>query len=371
MQERERRRVLDLGRVPDRAEAGQLALFAQRQRGRSPIAMQLRRRTRRRAPRERAGRLALLPAHTAAADLLERQPRVEGHRVEQLLRGHRAAEHVEVEPEAQRQLGDHLPAGAHLARPRDRRAQALQAPVGVHDRALLLGVGLGREDDVGVLGDRLGQERGVGDDRARGAASARRHSSRVGQVAQRVGLQQVEASARPRERLGDRVRVAPAGSTARRGRGRRSAARRPRAGRARWRARDFEQPGAVDARRARARRRSAAARARRRAVGPAARRSPHSTTTSRGRSRAARRAAAPRARRRSPPALRCELLDLAPVGALAQARRERRVDDRPGASARAACALGLERALRGHATASFSRGGARPCAGAGRGSARR
>ena len=46
----------------------------------------------------------------------------------------------------------------------DRRAQPLQAPVGVRDRALLLRVGLGGEDDGRVLADALGEERGVGDD---------------------------------------------------------------------------------------------------------------------------------------------------------------------------------------------------------------
>ena len=63
---------------------------------------------------------------------------------------------------------------------RDRRAQALEAPVGVDDRALLLRVDLGREDDVGVLADRLGEERGVRDHGARGGSSARSHSARSG-----------------------------------------------------------------------------------------------------------------------------------------------------------------------------------------------
>ena len=49
------------------------------------------------------------------------------------------------------ELGEHLPLGARLALAADRAAQALQAPVGVGDRALLLGVGLGREDDGRVL----------------------------------------------------------------------------------------------------------------------------------------------------------------------------------------------------------------------------
>ena len=43
----------------------------------------------------------------------------------------------------------------------------LEPPVGVGERALLLGVGLGREDDVGVLADALGEEGGVRDHAAR------------------------------------------------------------------------------------------------------------------------------------------------------------------------------------------------------------
>src|ERR1700679_1084368 len=77
--------------------------------------------------RERRGRLALLPAHAAPADLLECQPGVERDRVEQLPGGHRPREDVEVEITAARELGDHGPPGPRLALAADRGAQALQA----------------------------------------------------------------------------------------------------------------------------------------------------------------------------------------------------------------------------------------------------
>ena len=67
--------------------------------------------------------------------------------------------------------------GADLAGVGDGDPQPLQAAVGVHHRALLLGVGLGGEDDVGVLGQALGQHRGVGDDE-RGASAARAPTGR-------------------------------------------------------------------------------------------------------------------------------------------------------------------------------------------------
>ena len=50
--------------------------------------------------------------------------------------------------------------------------QPLHAPVRMHERALLLGVGLGGEDDVGVLADRVGQQRVDGDHGLRGAQRA-------------------------------------------------------------------------------------------------------------------------------------------------------------------------------------------------------
>ena len=122
-----------------------------------------------------------------AADLLGREPGVErdlgGDRGERLGRG--------LDPglvaERGGELGQHLPDRAHLARARDRGAQALQAAVGVGDRALLLGVGLGREDDVGGLG------RGVVEagDRDHGPRLAQRlgPAGAVGQLADRVGAE--------------------------------------------------------------------------------------------------------------------------------------------------------------------------------------
>ena len=61
----------------------------------------------------------------------------------------------------------------------------------MRERALLLRIGLGGEDDGGVLTDALGEERGVGDDRRR---LLERGGPRVapGQVAERVDVQQVE-----------------------------------------------------------------------------------------------------------------------------------------------------------------------------------
>ena len=124
--------------------------------------------------REVACRIALLPADAAAADLVEREAGVErdlrGERGEGLGGG--------VDPglvaQAGGELGQHLPAGAGVAGVRDGRAQALQAAVGVGDGALLLGVGLGGEDHVGVL-RRLVLEHRDGDDEAAAvSASAQR-----------------------------------------------------------------------------------------------------------------------------------------------------------------------------------------------------
>src|SRR5258708_30202506 len=57
----------------------------------------------------------------------------------------------------------------------------LEPPVGVDDRALLLRVGLGREDHVGVLLDRLRHEARVGDDRRgrRQRARSEEHTSEL------------------------------------------------------------------------------------------------------------------------------------------------------------------------------------------------
>ena len=128
----------------------------------------------------RRSRVGLGPAHAAAADLLERQSGVERDRLDQLLEGHAGGQHAEVDAGALGDVGQHLPAGAHLARVLDRRAQALQAAVGMHDRALLLGARLGREDDVGVRGEAVGQDRGVGDDERSRRASACSQAARSG-----------------------------------------------------------------------------------------------------------------------------------------------------------------------------------------------
>ncbi len=85
----------------------------------------------------------------------------------------------------------------------DRLAHALEAPVGVRDGPLLLGVRLLREDDGRVLADALGEERRVCDDRGR-AAQGPLPRAAVGQRAQRVDVQQVErGELAAGERLGD------------------------------------------------------------------------------------------------------------------------------------------------------------------------
>jgi hypothetical protein len=144
---------------------------------------------------------------------------------------HRPGEDAEVEADAPREVGEHRPLGARR-RPGGRSpAQALQAPVGVRQRALLLGVALGREDDGGVLADALGEEVGVRDDGGRALERALPGAPAAGR--QRVGVQQVE-----RGQLAARAPAAIAAAS-RPGRGsanpgRRWAARPPRPGRGRW-----------------------------------------------------------------------------------------------------------------------------------------
>ncbi len=105
---------------------------------------------------------------TAPADHVERQPGVEGDRPRRPAARRRGrASTLQVVAEARGQLAQHPPARARLALARDRGAQALHAAVGVHERALLLGVALGREDHVRVLAQALGEERRVGDHRGR------------------------------------------------------------------------------------------------------------------------------------------------------------------------------------------------------------
>ena len=112
--------------------------------------------------RRAARRVALRPAHAAAADLVERQPGVERHGLEQLLRGDRRRRRRRGRAPARAATSamtcqparTPLP-GAGRPRAADRRAQALEAAVGMRERALLLGVRLGGEDDVGVLARRV------------------------------------------------------------------------------------------------------------------------------------------------------------------------------------------------------------------------
>ena len=116
----------------------------------------------------------------------------------------------------------------------DRCAQALQAPVGVHDRPVLLGVALGREDEVGVLADAVGEEGGVGDDRV-GALERQLPPGAPGQVGDRIGVQEVQhAQLAPAGGGGDLGGVAAGALDVPRSPGRRWAARPPRPARGRW-----------------------------------------------------------------------------------------------------------------------------------------
>jgi len=81
---------------------------------------------------------------------------------DQLLERHAARQHAGVQSVSAADLGQRRPAAADLAGVGDRGSQPLQAAVGVHDRALLLGIGVGGEDHVGVLAQPVGQHRGVG-----------------------------------------------------------------------------------------------------------------------------------------------------------------------------------------------------------------
>ena len=152
------------------------------------------------------------------------------------------------------------PAGAHLARMRDRRAQALDAAVGMDDRALLLGVGLGGEDDVGVLAQAVGEDGGVGHDQTGARAEPAPTGARSGRSRTRIGLEQVKrGDLAVGDRLRDPRRVAAGAPAARRTRGRRWAPRRPRAARGRWRRRGSRAARRPRGRPGRATRRCAAA----------------------------------------------------------------------------------------------------------------
>ena len=148
-------------------------------------------------------------------------------------------------------------------RPPDRGPQALHAAVGVRERALLLGVGLGGEDDVGVLADRVGQHRVDARSRSGRCSSAASQAARSGWVRSgsawssqtRRELAAASAAAMPARR--GRARRAS------RSRGRGRARSRPRAGRGRWRRR-APRAGPAPSRPARPRRAATLSSARRR-----------------------------------------------------------------------------------------------------------
>ena len=167
--EGERRRVAHLGGVPHRAVAAcsrsAASGLAARRAGAHPRGSPAPARRRQRRPRRAP----------ASARRVRRSPRASGPR----RRAPRRTAAREPSPRARpgraqalRQLGDHLPARRALAGLRDRLAQALDAPVGVGDRALLLGVGPRPGRRRPRARDALGQEARVRDDRARALASA-------------------------------------------------------------------------------------------------------------------------------------------------------------------------------------------------------
>ena len=100
-----------------------------------------------------AGGVAVLPAHALAADLLEREPAVEAARpsASSAVDRRRGDGTSRPAPQPLRRAPRARPHRPHLAGMADRLAHALEAAVGVGDRALLLGVGLGGEHHVGVL----------------------------------------------------------------------------------------------------------------------------------------------------------------------------------------------------------------------------
>ena len=127
--------------------------------------------------------VALGPAHAAAADLLERDARCRTARPRTAACETCAPVRnvARIVAERARDVGDDLPQRRARRSPAGRRGRAgwpiagpqpLQAPVGMRERAFLLGIGLGGEDDVGVLAHRLGQLRLDGDHGLRGAERA-------------------------------------------------------------------------------------------------------------------------------------------------------------------------------------------------------
>ena len=103
-----------------------------------------------------AGRFAaaggVLPADAAAADLGVGDAGVEGDRVGQGGEGGGLGVDAGVVAEGRGELGEDLPVGADVAGAAGAGADALQAAVGVGDGAVFLGVGLEREEDVGLGG---------------------------------------------------------------------------------------------------------------------------------------------------------------------------------------------------------------------------
>ena len=150
--------------------------------------------------------------------------------------------------EGRGQLDQGLPAGADVAGGGTLRAKPLQAAVGVGDGALLLGVGLGGEDHVGVLRGLVVEHRDRDDEL--GVLQGLAPALRVGVVADRVDVGEDRGGELAGlERLADRGGVA-AGRGLGEARGRRRGAAGLARGRGRW-----PPPGPRSGRRRRARRR--------------------------------------------------------------------------------------------------------------------
>ena len=170
-EEAQRRRVLDLGPAQSVGAGAEPQPVVRRGRLRERLGREL-------GGGQRGRRVAVLPAHAVAADLVEREAGVEGHGLGDQRGDHRRGRAAPVPaPSRSHSSHEHAPAGAHLAGVAERLAHALEAPVGVRDGALLLGVDLGGEDHVGVLVERLAAEAGEGDH-----ASRRAPSSALGRV---------------------------------------------------------------------------------------------------------------------------------------------------------------------------------------------
>ena len=126
-----------------------------------------------------------------AADVCVGDVAVEGDRVGQCLEGGRLRVDARVQAEGFGKLAEHEEARADVAGALGARADALQAAVGVGDGAVFLGVGLEREEDVGLGGGR-GLEGREGDDEL-GGVERLGPGRRVGEVAQRVDADQDQA----------------------------------------------------------------------------------------------------------------------------------------------------------------------------------